>query len=229
MLKLTTITNCIFNKDHWQHFDLHMTPSGFTQLSDQLNSFDQLPQVYIHVGNEGCLKNKVLRIGKAESGIKNRWIKDSNGHMNTFLWAIGESKKYGKKNAKKYPKYLLFFAGLFKLKTKLYILNCEKGTNGKAACRASEEALIGHFSPTWQYFRKYEKFEPNYPLLSGKNKDTDFHTLIEEHGGALKAIYAQREGREIFSKQIPDVIKFCNILKQPIGKIESIQTICEGK
>jgi hypothetical protein len=209
MLTLENIIASILNKDHWQTFDLHMTTLGFEGLSDKLNSFNQKsPQVYIHVCNEGPLKNKVLRIGKAERGVYERWINDGNGHLNTFLWAVGKSEKYGHKNAIAYPKYLLFFASLFELKTKLCVLTCQPGNKGKGAARASEKALICQFPPMWESYKKYEKFGKNYAVLSGKDLDQEIHASVTELGGAYAAISRQRGGDKIFSKPVPDLIDF---------------------
>jgi hypothetical protein len=206
-LTLETIIESILNKDHWQAFDLHMSPHGFDRLSNELNSLDQrTPQVYVHVCDEGVLKSKVLRIGKAESGINRRWIKDTNGHLSTFLWSIGKSEKYTYKNAIRYPVYLLFFASLFGLNTKLYVLTCQSGAKGKGAARASEQALIACRPPIWESYRKYDKLGKNYPILSGKTADRDIHESVSELGGAYAAIKRQRSGEKPFSKPIPDLL-----------------------
>ena len=151
MLTLDCLIDCILQRKHWQSFDLLMTEQGFKHLGNEISILNQIkPQVYIHVCEEGVLKNKVLRIGKAESGIYQRWVKAKNGHRATFLWATGDSEMLGHKNAERYPEYLLFFASLSGLKTKIYALTCQADFKGKMTARASEKALIGYFSPMWE-------------------------------------------------------------------------------
>jgi len=206
MLTLESIIESILIKDHWQTFDLPMTPFGFIRLGDQLKNLNQKsPQVYIHVCDEGVLRNKVLRIGKAEDGVYQRWIKSTNGHCSTFLWAIGESERYGHNNAIRYPDYLLFFASLHGLKTKLYVLTCQNGAKGKGAARASEAALIAHCSPMWDGIRKkYKNFV-----------DQDNHESITALGGALSVFRKQQSDEKVFSELIPKL----NELGTDIGGI----------
>lgn len=167
----------------WESFDLEMTKSGFERLKEQLSVYNyRRPQVYVHVIDEGPLRNKVARIGKAESGILNRWINSSNGHQATFLWAIGGSDKYGEKNAERYPSYLLYFSLLNELKTKLYVLSCQKGQDGKSAARSAEKALIGHFLPLWESYKRAFK----------KQKDFDLNEL-SKYGGALNKFMQRSE------------------------------------
>ena len=160
ILTLEQIINCILSENLWQPFDLSMTADGFESLGNELKELNQkTPQVYVHVCDEGILKNKVLRIGKGESGIYKRWITAKDGHQNTFLWAIDKTKNcYGKENALNYPNYLLFFALLNGLRTKLHILSFENGKDGKFAARSAEQALLGHYSPLWELFKiQYKK------------------------------------------------------------------------
>ena len=162
ILTLKRLSNCILSDKPWQVFDLSMSVDGFAALNSELKKINQkMPQVYIHVCDQGILKNKVLRIGKAETGIYNRWLSAKDGHKNTFFWAIDKTKKYyGEKNAEGYPNYLLFFALLNDLKTKLYVLSCQDGKDGQFVARSAEQALIGHFSPLWETYRvKFKKFK----------------------------------------------------------------------
>jgi hypothetical protein len=183
MLKLSEIIEIILINEYWDSFDLEMTKNGFERLKEQLSILDYTrPQVYVHVIDEGPFKNKVARIGKSESGILYRWIDSIDGHQATFLWAIGESNTYGEKNAQKYPSYLLFFSLLYELKTKLYVLSCQKGHNGKSAARSAEEALIGHFLPLWESYKRAFK----------KQRDFDLKEL-SKYGGALNKLMSRNE------------------------------------
>ena len=81
--------------EYWQTFDLLLTPEGFDKFKHEINSLNQkVAQVYVHVCDEGPLNHEVLRIGKAKHGVIDRWVKQSWGHGNTFLWSIGESERY---------------------------------------------------------------------------------------------------------------------------------------
>jgi hypothetical protein len=183
MLNLSEIIEVILINEYWNSFDLEMTKNGFERLKEQLSVLDyKRPQVYVHVIDEGPSRNKVARIGKAESGILNRWINSNDGHQATFLWAIGGSNRYGEKNAKKYPSYLLFFSLLYELKTKLYVLSCQKGHDGKSAARSAEEALIGHFLPLWESYKRAFK----------KQKDFDLKEL-SKYGGALNKLMSRND------------------------------------
>lgn len=198
MLTLENITDVILKKDHWQVFDLHMTPLGFEKLGNCLASLNQTsPQVYVHVCDEGGLENKVLRIGKAESGVYTRWIKAIDGHRYTFLWAVGHCEKYGPERAKKYLAYLLFFAGLLEVRTKLYVLTCQDGDRGKGAARASEKALISYYPPLWERYRR---------LISATRLSQDILESIKKPGGARLVLAEQRKGK---NHPIPDLCKMC--------------------
>lgn len=106
----------------YESYDLNMTVDGFEQVSNAMKIANKNnPQVYIHVGDQGAIENQVLRIGKAESGAYLRWMSSTNGHKNTFYWSIGESEKYKISNAENFANYLLFFASLVNLMTKLFI------------------------------------------------------------------------------------------------------------
>jgi hypothetical protein len=207
MLSLEKILEVVLPKENWRSFELEMTPVGFKRLGRELDSWDHSePQVYVHVCTEGPLRNKVLRVGKAEAGINQRWLRATDGHCSTFLWASGDSDRYKCHNAIKYPKYLLFFASLYGLKTEIYVLSCERGDKGKGAARASEEALIAHFSPIWEHFKEYQKLDPCFPRLSGRNQDKDFHALVTTLGGAHAVIRSQRNEETAISKAIPDAL-----------------------
>lgn len=178
----------------WQTFDLLMTPSGFDQFKQELVFLNQKkPQVYVHVCNEGILNNEVLRIGKAKNGVIDRWIKQSWGHGNTFLWSIGESERYAS-YAARYPNYLAFFASLTGLNTKLYVLTCES----TESMNQTEKDLIKYFHPIWE---SYKKTIRNYFLQYPESK-----LPISNYGGARKEILRQRnETPPLSLAAIPDV------------------------
>ena len=154
------IEDLLKNKD-WKVFNLKMTKSGFDNFTNEVISFNERkPQVYVHVSIDKILQNEVLRIGSAKNGIIQRWIKGTNGHGSTFLYSIGESERY-KNEANRYPNYLIFFAELKNLNTKLYILNCETDKSMKNI----ETELLEYFNPIWEQFKKpikdYLKINPN--------------------------------------------------------------------
>jgi len=181
---------------YWQTFDLLMTASGFVTFKHEITSLNQNdPQVYIHVCNEGILKNEVLRIGKAKKGVIDRWIKQSWGHGNTFLWSIGESESYAS-YADSYPNYLAFFAGLTELNTKLYVLTCES----TESMDQIEKDMIKHFNPIWENYKK--------TIKSYFKQNPDIKQTIAKYGGARKAIIRQRNEGSSPSLTIPDVTKF---------------------
>ncbi len=143
------IEDLLKNND-WKVFDLNMTKSGFDNFSNEIISLNEVrPQVYVHVSIDKILQNEVLRIGSAKNGIIQRWISGTNGHGSTFLYSIGESERY-KNEAIKYQNYLIFFAELKDLNTKLYILNCETDESMKN----TEKELIKYFNPIWEQFKK---------------------------------------------------------------------------
>lgn len=184
ILTLERLMNCILSEKPLQVFDLSMSVDGFVSLANEPKISNQkMPQTYIHVCDQGALKNKVLRIGKAESGVYKRWVTAKNGHQNTFFWAIDETKNYyGQKNAQNYPNYLLFFALLNGLRTKLYVLSCQHGKDGQYAARSAERALIGHFSPLWEIYK-----------VKFKNQ-SDFDPIeLSKCGGALNQLKIRNE------------------------------------
>lgn len=192
------------------NIDLYMSPNGFEIITNILKSNnEESPQVYVHVGSEGNLENQVLRIGTAQNGVHNRWITSSNGHKNTFLWSIGKGDGYKKGNAEKYPNYLLFFASLFQLKTKLYVYSFPSGDKAKEC----EDALIDYYGPIWErYFvlsgkkRDFPKLAGNFPILTGSNKNRNIVASVARLGGALKVIEKQRNGNIPFSQPIQDSV-----------------------
>jgi hypothetical protein len=180
-----------------------MSPDGFQKTSDELKSLDKKsPQVYVHVGSEGNLENQVLRIGRAKSGVYRRWMTSTTGHKNTFFWSIGVSEKYKKENAEKYPLYLLFFASLYELKTKLYV--CTFQTEQKA--KICENKLIKYYGPIWEQYKIFPRSNRNYPILTGRNKNKEIVTSVGRLRGALDAINKQRQGNKPFSQPIQDLI-----------------------
>lgn len=186
-----------------QVIDLHMTTNGFEQASKDLMRLDsKKPQVYIHVGAEGAFDNQILRVGKGADGAYKRWMRDTNGHKNTFLWAIGESKKY-KNSAQRYPNYLLFFASLAGLKTKLYLLTYKDIGDAEN----QESALTKHYDPIWEQLKRLPKSNSNYPYLTTQKRNEEVAALASGFGGALEIIEQQRSGRSPFSHPIQDLVK----------------------
>ncbi|NND00002.1 MAG: DUF2726 domain-containing protein [Gammaproteobacteria bacterium] len=185
-----------------QAFDLHMSPEGFAKLSSELKAVHGgAPQVYIHVGAEGELKNQVLRIGRAKNGTYNRWMQAVSGHKNTFFWAVGESDGYTRKNAVKYSNYLLFFAALLNQKTKLYVIEVEAEN-----MLAKEKELIKEYTPVWEQFRDTLKNSEEYPTLTGKNKNLAIVNAVAKLGAAQRLIFAQRKLSDDSAKKLPDVL-----------------------
>jgi hypothetical protein len=185
-----------YKKRDWETFDLLMTPSGFDAFSRKITASNKKKtQVYVHVCDEGVLNHKVLRIGKAKNGVIDRWINQSWGHGNTFLWSIGETKRYAR-YADQYPNYLAFFACLTGLKTKLHIRSCKP----TESMNQIEKNMIRYFNPIWESYKKSVKryFEQN----------PETKQSVAEYGGAKRAIISQRNGKPLFSPPIPDVLDF---------------------
>jgi hypothetical protein len=158
----------VHHKELWHSFELLMTSKGFANLKRNLeSSLQEVPQIYVHRGAEGTLKNETLRVGKAKKGAIDRWIKQSWGHRNTFLWSIGESRRYAS-YAKRYPNYLLFFAGLFELRTNLYVFSCQS----IEAMNQIEKYLIKTYCPIWEWYKKEirEYFSNNSAIKENASK-----------------------------------------------------------
>ena len=186
----------LLNNEYWQTFDLKMTKSGFSSFSNEIISLNQRkPQIYVHVSVDNILHNEVLRIGRAKNGIIDRWIKSGSGHRSTFFWSIGKSEQY-KSNAKRYPNYLIFFAGLKELNTKLYILNCES----EESMNDIERELIEYFNPIWEQFKQ--------PIRVYFTKNPNIKELTIPCGGSAGIINNQRKKQFSENEQIPDVINF---------------------
>lgn len=183
-------------------FDLHMSPEGFAAMSAELKkAHRRTPQIYVHVGTEGKLKNQVLRIGRAKNGTYNRWMQAGNGHQNTFFWAIGESDRYSQINAADYPNYLLFFAGLFDQKTKLYVIDVNEDDMVDG-----EQTLIEEYRPIWEQYRDTLKFSKQYPTLTGKNRDQGIVDAVAKLGAARRLIFEQRKLSNDLANKLPDVM-----------------------
>ncbi len=197
----------ILKQKTWKSFNLKMTKSGFDNFSNEIIFLNKkVPQVYVHVSVDTILKNEVLRIGSAKNGIIKRWIKEKNGHNRTFLWSIGENDNYGEYgivNAKEYPNYLTFFAGLKNLNTKVYILNC----NPEDSMTNIERELRNYFKPIWEN----DIYKKNKPMFQKKFKE--HLENISKFGGALNLINTQRKDNQ---KILPDVIDFCSEKKWQI-------------
>ena len=194
------------NNTNQQGVDLHMSPNGFEKASDELKRFDtKSHHVYVHVGSEGNLENQVLRIGSAQSSVYRRWMT----HKNTFLWSIGKCDTLTRRTAESYPNYLLFFASLFELRTKLYVYSF----SSKEQAKGCEEALINYYGPIWERYyvlsgkkRNFPKLARNFPKLTGKNTNREIVASVAGLGGALAAIEKQRDGNDPFSQPIQDLI-----------------------
>jgi hypothetical protein len=188
--------------DETSVFDLDMTPEGFDKVSSELKeAHRRTPQIYIHVGVEGNLKNQVLRIGRAKNGTYNRWMQSGNGHKNTFFWSIGESDSYTQKNAADYPNYLLFFASLFNQSTKLYVIDVNQDDMA-----AKETELIREYKPIWEQYRDTLRYSNKYPTLTGKNRNQAIVDAVAKLGAARRLIFAQRKLSDDSAKKLPDVV-----------------------
>ena len=186
----------------FQVFDLHMSQEGFVKVSSELKEMHRRsPQIYVHVGVEGVLKNQVLRIGRAKNGTYNRWMQTGNGHKNTFFWSIGESDRYGQRNAEAYSNYLLFFAALFNQKTKLYVIDVNE-----EEMSAKEDELIREYNPIWEQYRSLLKSPKHYPTLTGKNRDLAIVDAVAKLGAARQLIFAQRKLSDGSAKKLPDIV-----------------------
>ena len=180
--------------------DLPMTVSGFIKLKSALKNEINKHQVYVHVGDDWPLNNQVLRIGTAKNGTLKRWYA-TNGHENTFLWSIGESKRY-QKSANDYPDYLAFFAGLKGLKTKLCVITYESCTEMYSREREMTKVnQVGTYYPIWESYRDEikKKYFPINPLPRSK---------LSDYGGALDLLTRQRNGECPLDNPVPDVLNF---------------------
>ena len=127
---------------------------------------------------------RILRIGRAKNGIRDRWIVKGNGHRATFEWATGDSEKYTIENAVVYQNYLLFFASLFGMSTKLFTITFPKNDDGFNEMQKVETHLIAIHNPFWEWFR------PKFRTIAEKHNLSGLH----EYGGALKSIKANTSG-----------------------------------
>lgn len=187
---------------NFQVFDLHMSQEGFVKVSSELKeAHRRTPQIYVHVGVEGGLKNQVLRIGRAKNGTYNRWMQTGNGHKNTFFWSIGVSDHYGQKNAEAYSNYLLFFAALFNQKTKLYVIDVKEEEMSD-----KEVELINEYNPIWEQYKSLLKSSKHYPTLTGKNRDLTIANAVAKLGAARQLIFAQRKLSDGSAKKLPDIV-----------------------
>ena len=187
-------TKELLNNKNWQVFDLKMTKKGFDDFSDEIISLNKSKaQIYVHVSVDTVFQNEVIRIGSAQNGIINRWIKNTNGHGSTFLYSIGESERY-KNSAKKYQNYLIFFAELNTLKTKLYVLDCET----IEAMKNIEKELIKYFNPIWEQFKKQIK------IYLKENQDIKVTASL--CGGAIEIVNKNLNS-------IPNILNFNSHIK----------------
>ncbi len=184
----------ILKQKHWQSFNLKMTKSSFDTFTNKILDLNEIkPQVYVHICVDEILQNEVLRIGTATNGIVDRWIKSSSGHGSTFLYSIGKSQKY-KNYAKKYPNYLIFFAELNNINTKLYVLNCET----KESMLTIEKELVKFFNPIWEQFKK--------PIKDYLRKNQNIKESTTQCGGALYIVNKH-------FNNIPNIINFKSNIK----------------
>lgn len=186
----------------WDEFDLLMTEDGFSKCDSEMQSLKRQPQVYIHVGNQGKLTNKVPRIGVAKSGTYRRFITNNDGHMHTFFWSIGLSQKYTEERALDTSNYMIYFANLYGLKTKLYVLSCESYEKAREA----EKAFISGLKPIWEKFKKAHKVDEKFPILTTKNKNIEVVKKISKCGGAIRYLVGQRNNAEFI--QLPEIQKW---------------------
>jgi len=179
--------------EEWKVFNLKMTKSGYAIFSNEVQILNKVQtQVYVHVYIDEYSQKNILRIGRAKNGILNRWIKSSNGHGSTFLYAIGESERY-RNSATRYPNYLLYFAELYNLNTQLYVLDCENNEIMKNI----EQELIKYFNPAWEQFKK--------PIKNYLELNTDIKNKVTFSGGAIKVLNQKNN--------IPDIKEFTSNLK----------------
>jgi hypothetical protein len=184
----------LLNNQNWKVFDLKMTKQGFDNFSDKIISLNESrAQIYVHVSIGTILPNEVLRIGSAKNGIVERWVKGTNGHGSTFLYSIGESERY-KNSARKYQNYLIFFAELKGLNTKLCVLDCKTTESMKKI----EKELIKYFNPIWEQFKK--------PIKIYLKENQDIKETASLCGGAMEII------NKNFSN-IPNILNFNSHIK----------------
>lgn len=166
-------------------YDLIMDAVGFNALAAKLKQESiKNPQVYLHVANSIDGSPRILRIGSAKNGIRDRWIVKGNGHRATFEWATGDSHKYKMENAVVYQNYLLFFASLFGMSTKLFTITFPKNDEGYNEMLKVESQLISMHNPFWEWFRpKFKKITEKHDLRG-----------LQECGGALKSIKDNSSG-----------------------------------
>lgn len=183
-------------------YDLLMSVEGFAKVSTELKeAHPRAPQVFVHVGLEGSLKNQVLMIGEAKNGAYNRWMQAVNGHKNTFLWSIGESDHYTQKNASEYTNYLLYFAALLNQQTRLCVIDVSLD---QMATKKRE--LIKEYRPIWDQYRDTVKSSDHYPTMTGQSKDQAIVNAVAKLGAAKRLIFAQRKLSNDSIKKLPDVI-----------------------
>ncbi len=183
-------------------YDLLMSADGFAKLSRELKqAHPRGPQVFVHVGLEGSLKNQVLMIGEAKNGAYNRWMQAANGHKNAFFWSIGESDHYTPKNASEYSNYLLYFAALFNQQTKLYVIDVSLDEMS-----TKKRELIEEYGPIWDQYRDTIKSSNHYPTMTGQSKDQSVVNAVAKLGAAKRLIFAQRKLSNDSIKKLPDVV-----------------------
>ena len=172
----------------WQTFELLMTPVGFEKLENELSTLGNPgPQVYVHVFHGGYRDQEIIRIGKAKHGVIDRWINQGWGHKSTFMWSIGEEKRYAS-YAERYPNYLAFFAGLSGVNTELNVLSCELDRMNKL-----EKYLIQQYYPLWEsYKRSIKPYLDQNPMTRKR---------LSEYGGAFNLIEDQRKSETSTARQ----------------------------
>lgn len=190
-----------YKNKKWDEFELLMTEKGFETCSSKMQKLNHQPQVYIHVGNEGRLFDKALRIGVSKKGAYYRCIKNNDGHMHTFYWATGNSVKYTEERVYRdgTANYMVYFANLSGLKTKLYVLSLD---NYAEAVRA-EKIFISELKPIWETFKQAHKVNKKFPILTGNKKDMEIFTALAKCGGAMKYLTAQRN--DLKAIKLPEI------------------------
>src|SRR5205809_631701 len=74
----------------WESVPLEMSRGGIANFAMGTRRVSPQPAVYVHVE---LPTGRVLRVGKAETGVHRRWTASANGHLSTFEWAMGWSDR----------------------------------------------------------------------------------------------------------------------------------------
>ncbi len=186
-------------------YELNMSPQGIRLLLEDTMFRKEIgtPQVYIHVGTVGPLKDQVIRIGQAKNGAFDRW-RSSSGHCKTFLHAIGAEEGYSRPWL--YPNYLAFFAGLNELPTKLHVVSCDSASD----MHQLEQRLIkNQFGPIWEQYRS--------DIKRYFKQSSDAGELFSRFGGSWNQLEKQRAGISDLPTPVPDVLDYRSARSWDLG------------